>query len=163
MQLIKYSVIYLLLLFIENNLLHLISIKNVTPDLILIFVIIISLRESKNKATAIGFLAGLIQDVFTTGFWGLSALTKSIVGFWGVFFQQPKKRYNLSYFAVVVSVLVVIHEIIFGLIYNLGTRIGFFQLLLEYMFPRAIYTGIIALITYMIFKPMLWKSERILE
>jgi len=163
MQFIKYCIIYFLLLFIEKNLLHLISIKNVTPDLVLIFIIIISLRESKNKSTAIGFFAGLIQDVFTTGFWGLSALTKSIVGFWGCFFRQPKKQYSLSYYAVIVSILVLIHEIIFGVIYNLGTHVGFFRLLFEFMLPRAIYTAVIAIIIYMIFKQMLWKSERILE
>ncbi|UCE04713.1 MAG: rod shape-determining protein MreD [bacterium] len=163
MQLVKYIIIYFLLLFVEKNLLHLISIKEVTPDLILIFVIIISLGEKKSKATIIGFFAGLIQDVFTTGFFGLSALTKTIVGFWGTFFQQPKKRYNLSTYAIAVSILVIVHEIIFRFIYNLGTHIGFFQLVVQIMFPRALYTLLFALIIYLIFKPMFWKSEHILE
>jgi len=163
MQLVKYIIIYFLLLFIEKNLLHLISIKNITPDLILIFVIIVSLRENKNKATVIGFLAGLIQDVIATGFWGLSALTKSIVGFWGGFFQQPPKRYNLSFYLVAVSILVLVHEIIFGFIYNLGTHSGFFRLLLQFIIPRALYTLVFAIIIYLIFKPVLWKSERMFE
>jgi len=163
MQLIKYFLVYILLLFIEKNLLHLISIKDVTPDLILIFVIIISLRENKSKATVIGFIAGLIQDVFATGFFGLSTLTKTIVGFWGAFFQQPKKRYNLSAYASVVSILVIVHEIIFGFIYNLGIHLGFFRLMFQFMLPRALYTLLSALIIYLIFKSMLWKTESILE
>jgi rod shape-determining protein MreD len=161
MQLVKYIIIYFLLLFVEKNLIHLISIKGITPDLILIFIIIISLRENKNRSTVIGFLAGLIQDVFTTGFWGLSALTKSIVGFWGAFFQQPKKRYNLSSYVIAVSILVLVHETIFGFIYNIGTHLGFFQLVFQFMLPRAFYTSLFAVIIYLIFKPMLWKSESI--
>lgn len=163
MQFVKYIVIYFLLLFIEKNFLYLIAINDVTPDLVLIFVIIISLGENKNTATLIGFLAGLIQDVFIIGFWGLSALTKSVVGFWGGFFQQSTKKYNLSYYLVVVSILVFVHELIFGFIYNFGSRLGFFQVLMQFIIPRTLYTGVFAVIVYMIFKPMLWKSGRILD
>ena len=159
MQLVKYVIIYFLLLFVEKNLLQLISIKNVTPDLILIFVIIISLRENRSKSTLVGFFSGLFQDVFTTYFFGLSALAKSIVGFWGVFFQRPQKKYNLSSYAIAVSILVFVHEIIFGIIYNLGTHFGFFKFLFQFVFPRTLYTVLFALIVYFIFKPMLWKSE----
>lgn len=159
MQLVKYIIIYFLLLFTEKNLIQLISIKNVTPDLILIFVIIISLRETRSKSTLIGFFSGLIQDIFITQFFGLSALAKSVVGFWGVFFQRPKKKYNLSSFAIAASTMVFVHEIIFGIIYNLGTHFGFFRFLFKFVLPRTLYTVLFALIIYFIFRPMLWKSE----
>lgn len=163
MWLIKYTIIYFLLLFVEKNLLHLISIKNVTPDLILIFVIIVSLREKRSKSTIIGFFSGIIQDAFVTHFYGLSALSKSTVGFWGAFFQQPKKKYNLSSFAVSVTILVFVHEIIFGFVYNLGVHFGFFRLVLYFIIPRMLYTLVFALISYLIFKPMFWKSEELFE
>ena len=163
MQYLKYIIIYFLLLFAEKNLLHFISIKGVVPDLILIFVIIISLQENKSKSTIFGFIAGLIQDIFSTNFYGLFALTKSIVGFWGVFFQQPKKKYNLSSYAITVAILVLVHDIIFGIIYNLGTHTGFFRLMFQFILPGTIYTLIFAVITYLIIKPVLWKSDRILE
>lgn len=163
MQLIKYIIIYFLLLFIEKNLIHLIAINGVAPDLILIFVIIISLKESKSKSTLIGFFSGLLQDVFSTSFLGLSALAKSIVGFWGVFFQQASKKYSLSYFTITVAILVFIHEFVFGFIYNIGTGLGFFRLVFHFIIPRTFYTLLLALITYLIFKPVLWKSDSILE
>jgi rod shape-determining protein MreD len=160
MQIIKYIIVYFILLFVEKNLLHLISIKNVTPDIILIFVIIVSLRENRNQSALIGFVAGLVQDAVTTGFFGLFALTKTIVGFWGNFFQQPKKKYNLTSYITAVSILVFIHEIIFGFIYNLSTHLGFFKLLIQFMIPRALYTSIFAVIVYFVFKPMILKSEK---
>lgn len=163
MQLIKYFIIYSFLLFIEINLIHLISINNLTPDLILIFVIIISLQEKRNKSTVIGFVTGLMQDVFTTTFLGLSAMTKSIVGFWGTFFQQPQKKYNLANYALAVLPLVFVHEILYGFIFNLGSHVGFFRLLWHQIFPETIYTFLIAIIAYLIFKPWLWKSAKFVK
>lgn len=161
MQYLKYIIVYFLLLFVEKNLLHFISIRSIGPDLILIFVIIISLQQNKSKSTTIGFFAGLIQDVFATYFFGLSALTKSIVGFWGVFFQPPKKKYNLSSYTIAFAILILAHDIIFGIIYNLGTHSGFFRLMFQFILPRTLYTLLFAVITYLIFKPVLWKSERV--
>lgn len=163
MQYLKYIIIYFILLFAEKNLLSFISIKGIVPDIILIFVIIISLQENKAKSTVIGFIAGLIQDIFSTYFFGLSALTKSIVGFWGGIFQQPKKKYSLSSYSIAVAIMVLVHEIIFGIIYNLGTHTGFFRLMVQFIIPRTVYTLLFAIITFLLFKPILWKTERIME
>ena len=159
MSIIKYSITFFVVLFIEKTLLHLVSIRQITPDLVLILIIIISLREDRSKSTGIGFVAGLIQDTFTTGFLGLSALAKSIIGFLGVFFQQPKRKYNLSYFISVSFVLTIIHEFFYELIYNLGSHLGFFKLLFYYMIPRTLYTVVVSVIVYFLFKPLLWKTE----
>ena len=158
LPIIKYVAIYFILLFVETNLLHLISIKNITPDLILVYVLIFSLRENKSKAAMIGFGAGLIQDVFTTKFFGLSAFTKSIAGFLGVFFQQQRIEYKLLYYSTVFLVLIFIHELIYQLIYSLGGDIGFWNLLLYSIIPRTFYTLAMAVIFYFIFPPDLRRN-----
>lgn len=163
MQLIKYIIIYFILLFTEKNLLHLISIRYITPDLILVFIIILSLRESRMQMIIFAFFAGLIQDSFTTGFFGLSALTKSTIAFLGIYFQQPKNKYNLSYYILTFVVLVSIHEVVYQFIYNLGSHLGFFNLVFYYMIPRTIYTIVFAVLAYLLFKSILWKSDYTLE
>jgi len=159
LKLIKYIIIYLLLLFVETNLLHLISIKNITPDLILIFVIIISFREDKSKATVIGFFAGIIQDVFTTNFFGLFALTKSIIGFSGGFLQQPNKKYSFVYNCISFMVLIFIHEFIYQFVFSLGAGIGFFKLLFYYIIPRSLYTLIVVIMMYLIYNPTVARTK----
>lgn len=163
MQYLKYVMVYFLLLFAEKNLLPFISINGVVPDLIFILIIIISLQENKSKSTLIGFFAGLGQDIFSTHFFGLAALTKSIAGFWGVFFQQPKRKYTLSSYTLTVAILALVHDIIFGIIYNLGTHFGFGRLMFQFILPGTLYTLLFAVIAYLIFKPVLWKTERILD
>ena len=167
MRFIKYTIVYIILLFVEKNLLTLISINDVTPDIILIFIIIISLREERVRSTFIGFFAGLIQDAFTTAFFGLSALTKSIVGFWGNFFQQPKKKYTMVYYLMICLILVTVHEFIYQVIQNLGTNLKFFELVFFYIIPKILYTLTFAALAYLIFRPMIWwrptsSSERLL-
>jgi len=145
-SIIKYVAIYFILLFVETNLLHLISIKNITPDLILIYVLNISLMENRSRATIIGFFSGLIQDVFTTNFFGLSAFSKSVMGFVGVFFQQQRMEYRLLYFMTIFFVLIFFHELIYQLIYSLGGGINFSDLFLYSIVPRTFYTLAVAAI-----------------
>ncbi|MCU0643007.1 MAG: rod shape-determining protein MreD [bacterium] len=159
MRFIKYIIVYLILLFVEKKFLDLISIKDVTPDIILIFVIIISLREERLRSTFIGFFAGLIQDAFTTAFFGLSALAKSIVGFWGNFFQQPKKKYTIAYYMMICLVLVSVHEFIYQVIQKMGSNIHFFSLILFYIIPKIMYTLVFAAIAYLIFGPAIWRAR----
>ncbi|MFZ5516421.1 MAG: rod shape-determining protein MreD [Candidatus Zhuqueibacterota bacterium] len=163
MRLAKYIIIYFLLLFAEKNLLYLFSIRHITPDLILIFIIILSLNEKRMQMIIFAFFAGLIQDSFISGFFGLSALTKSIVAFFGIYFQQPKRKYNLAYFIFTFVVLVSIHELVYQFIYALGSHWGFFRLVLYYMIPRTLYTVVFAVLAYLLFRTMLWNTDRVAE
>lgn len=156
MQFIKYIFIFLVLLFIEKNLISFVAINDITPDLILIFVIIFSLRENRPESTIVGFVAGLIQDAFTTTFFGLSALTKTIVGFWGCFFHQPKRKYSLVYYMGTFLVLVVMHDILYQVVYRLGGEAKFFKLLFYHALPRSLYTLFAAAVIYLIFGNWLW-------
>lgn len=159
MRFVKYIIVYVILLLIEKNFLSLIAIGDVTPDIILIFIIIISLREERVPSTVIGFVAGLIQDAFTTAFFGLSALTKSIVGFWGNFFQQPKKKYTIVYYLMICLVLISAHEFIYQVIQKLGTNIPFLALIVFHIIPRIIYTLVFAAIAYFVFRSAIWRSS----
>lgn len=160
MKFVQYALIFLAMLFIERNLISFIAISDITPDLILIFVIIFSLRENRPESTIVGFVAGLLQDAFTTAFFGLSALTKTIVGFWGCFFHQPKRKYTLVYYLGTFLLLVLTHDIIYQAVYRLGGQTKFFKLLYYHALPRSLYTLFAAALIYLIFGNWLWKYQR---
>ena len=158
---IKYLIIYLILLFVETKLLFLISIKNVTPDLILIFVLAVSFKKKKSSSSIIGFFAGFGQDIFSTKFLGLSALTKTITGFLGVFFQQQKRKYKFFYYLVIAFFLILLHESLYQIIYSLGSGIKIFSLFIKAIVPRVLYTEAAAILYYFIFNPSLDKKKSI--
>lgn len=156
---IKYIIILLMVLFIEADINFLFAIKDITPDLVLVLVVIICLKEERIPALLIGFAAGLLQDAFSTHFFGLYALSKTCTVFIGSQFRQSKKEYNLVYYASTFLLLVFIHEIISQFIFSFGADIGFFNLIFFYIFPRAIYTLIFAILVYLIFHKKLWQSR----
>ena len=61
MKYLKYTVVYLIVFFIETNLIDIISVKNITPNLILIFLIFVSLREPQKTPVRESKLAFLLR------------------------------------------------------------------------------------------------------
>lgn len=157
-SLIKYIIVYFILIVFETNVIYLFAIYNITPDLILIFVLIISYKEERTPAMLIAFFAGLLQDVFSADFFGLAALTKVIIVFVASFFQLPTKKYSLLYYTMSFLFLIFFHDLVYQFIYALGGEIGFFKLLIFYILPSTIYTLIFGVMAYLILKRKLWQK-----
>ncbi len=158
-NLIKYIILFFIIIFFETNVIHLFAVLNTTPDLVLIFVLIISLKEPRSTAIIFAFFAGLVQDAFITQFFGLSALSKLIVVLLGTFFQQAKKKYDLVHFTSTFAFLIFTHEFIYQMVYSLGNHLGFFRLLFYYIFPKTLYTLVVSVMVYLMFHQYLWKSK----
>ena len=80
----NFGVFVLLSLFglvLQSTVFNLISIAGVKPDLILILVIFYSILEGGPKGAAVGFLLGLMEDVYLGRFIGMNALAKSLTAF----------------------------------------------------------------------------------
>lgn len=159
MKFIRYSIIYLIAFLIENNLINLISINNVTPDIVLIFLIFVSLKESQITATLVGFSAGLFQDLFTLSLLGLASLSKALACFVTSFFRRPKGGYSLVYLATIFFTVTIIHDRIYQFIFLLGTNQQFLRSFFYNTLPKAIYTTAIALIINFIFHKIIWQNN----
>ncbi|MFQ5828651.1 MAG: rod shape-determining protein MreD [Candidatus Methylomirabilia bacterium] len=57
------------------------TVGSVTPDVVLVLIVLLGLRKGPEVGCLAGFVAGLLQDVTGGGFVGAQALTKSLVGF----------------------------------------------------------------------------------
>lgn len=159
MKYIKYAIIFLIVLVIDLNVIDLISIKGITPDIVLIYLIFISLREPQTTSTIIGFTAGLVQDLFSLSMLGLSSLTKSVSCFITSFFQRSKGIYSLLQLTIIFFIVTIIHDRIYQFIYLLGSDQKLFKSFLYHSVPKAIYTTIIALIMNFIFGRVLWETK----
>ncbi|OQX88718.1 rod shape-determining protein MreD [candidate division KSB1 bacterium 4484_87] len=160
-SLIKYSLITLVIIWIEVSVLHLFAVYGATPDLLLILVVFVSLREDRIFALFFAFFAGFFQDVFATHFWGLSALTKLIAALVASGFQRSDGYYSLSYFATTFSLLIFLHELLFQFLFSLGSEISFWRVMWRTTVPDAVYSFVIALIVYFLFQNHLWKPKTV--
>jgi rod shape-determining protein MreD len=76
-----YGVVALLLVLVQLALSSVIAVANITPDFVLIVVLLIALFEGRLQGAIAGFVAGLFLDIASGGVLGSHALVKTIAGF----------------------------------------------------------------------------------
>src|SRR6185436_19044513 len=77
------------LLIVQANLVDMVSLRGITPDLLLIFIVYIAIREGQMYALPWGFALGLVLDLSSGTVIGLSAFSKTVAAFTaGYFFSD---------------------------------------------------------------------------
>ncbi len=120
----------LLIVFQSTFIYNSITIKDVGPDFLLIFVVSISFFMGPVAGEIIGFIAGLVADIISGGLLGLSAFTYTLVGYGvGVFGSKIYGNYYiLSIFIVFASTFIkAIIMIVLGAIFIKPGYFGFFS------------------------------------
>lgn len=151
---LKYALIAFLLALVQTQVMRLLSLEGITPDLLTIWVVYVALREGQISGTIWGFLAGLFFDLVTGNFIGLGALTKTICGFTaGYFYQENKTEITLgSYrFILIVLITALIDTTIFFVLFTRGTDIGLVRAIFEFGLTTSLYTATITLLPMLVF------------
>jgi rod shape-determining protein MreD len=147
---LKYIVILVLLIFIQDQLIWLLSITKyqITPDIVIIMIAFIAVKEGQIFGTVTGFIAGLLLDILGGSFLGLSAMSYAIAGFAGGYFFNPEsEKYLIRFnFLWVVFVCALTSNIIYFNIFLQGAFLSFTDILLKYVLPSTTYTVIISVI-----------------
>jgi len=159
MRFVKYLLLFLSLLLLQTTLLPLMSIGGLVPDIVLIGVIILGIRQGAVAAILAGCLAGFAEDAFVTRLFGLSSLANAFAGFVAGYFSREKVKYNLQVTLGVVLATALVHDVIYFFIYTLGTSVGFFRMLLRYVVPTSFYTLILAFIVHSVWPAGLWGKR----
>lgn len=140
-------------LLIESNFSKFYSLGNYTPDLLVILVIYISLREGKISGTISGFSIGLIQDlVFSVGFLGLSSFSKSLSGFLVGFFANSRRARKYPGILIPAIIGISVSHIFTSVFRSVGSEEGIIFSVFQVSLPSAIYTLIVANFVLMILK-----------
>ena len=150
----KYGALFLIALLIESNLSWFYEIGTHTPDLILILLIYVAIRNGKIKGTSTGFTFGLIEDlIVSVGFLGLSSLTKSVTGFIMGFFTDSRRSRLFPGIMFPTSIGIIVNDVIGTMFRIAGTSEGILSAILTKALPSSIYTFVIAFVILFIFKP----------
>jgi len=156
-----YPAVAVALLLVHFLIVPHLALAHIVPDLILVFVTYLAVREGRLTATIAGFVLGLVLDLTggESSVLGLSALAKSVSGFLaGLFYGESEGRIFQtlgSYrFSVIVMGASFVHNIIYFLIYLQGTDISFGDAIFLYAVPGALYCALLSLL------PMFFFSRR---
>lgn len=160
---LKYLAILIVLVFVQNKFIWLLSVSdyNILPDIVVIFIIYIGLKNGQIEGALYGFFGGLLIDILGGSFLGLSALCYTLAGFTAGYFYRPddeKFLYKFN-FLYVVFPCTLLSNFIYYLVYLQGLQLGFPDILFKYILTSTVYTTIISLIFIVI--PKRGNKERL--
>jgi rod shape-determining protein MreD len=138
-------------------LIDLVAIGGMTPDLLLILVVWITIKEGRFRGLFAGFAVGLLFDLISTDVIGTNALTKTLAAFVAGSFYKEGKADNIIgslKFLLIVFVSSVVHNLVYFFFYLRMTDISFWGFFVEYGIAMSLYTTIVAIF------PMLARIPR---
>ena len=149
-------VVFGLLLF-QTTFLPFAALGGYVPDFFILYLVTIALRRGQIEATISGFIIGLLQDIITTQFFGLAALSMTVAGFVvGYFFNENTAEQTLgSYrYVLLVALCSVVHNLLYFTIFFQGNSGSVFISTIEYTMGMTLYTCIISVL------PMFFYSRK---
>lgn len=150
-QYARYAVALILLLVVHTTVIPFISLAGVTPDVLLIFTVVIALREGQIPGTIAGFIIGLMSDIAIGDFLGLGALTKTLAGFTAGYFHNemnPLQVLGTYIFILVVAVAGFVHNIIYFAFLLQGFPVTALEIVIKFMIGSTMYTVIVSLVWF---------------
>lgn len=148
-RILRYAIAAILLSFIHVVLLDLVSVGGITPDLLLILVVWITLAEGRFIGLFAGFAIGLLFDIISFDVIGLNALVKTIVAFIaGWFYREGKFEQTVGRFRFLFIIFLssMIHNLIYFFFYIKISNISYFSLFLKYGLAISFYTTVFAIL-----------------
>ncbi len=141
------------LLIVQANLVDMVSLKGITPDLLLIFIVYLAVKEGQMYALPWGFFLGLVLDLSTGTVIGLSALSKTVAAFTaGYFYSENKITMTLATyrFLLLVFFTAFIHNAIYFVIFTMGGDIGFLGAVFGVGLASALFTTTVAILPMLV-------------
>ncbi|MEJ6950453.1 rod shape-determining protein MreD [Halanaerobiaceae bacterium ANBcell28] len=126
--------------------------EGIKPDFLLIIVVVISLNYGVNKGAFYGLLAGLFQDLFMTGFFGVFTIIKVFIASLTGFVEGVVFKDFIIISPIIIFLATILNEsLIILLSENILFNINYFNVLKSIILPASLVNAIIGLIIYYIY------------
>ena len=144
---IGYAITLLLLAVVHLTLLDFISVGGLTPDLILILCVWVTLYEGPFIGLFVAFGSGLLLDIVSLDVIGTNALAKVTVAFIAGYFYKEgdaEKTIGSYKFLLIVMLSSFVHNIIYFFFYLKPSDSSFLLFFLKYGIAITLYTTVFA-------------------
>ncbi len=161
MNYLKWFLLFVFTIVFQGTLVNLISINGIRPDIVLLVLVFSTFHINRTEAIIFGFSVGLIQDLITGGIPGMSSLCKTISALIA-YNLQHQKWYQFSFFRflLVFLIVVTIHETVYFIIFQFGSGLNFWMMVLQYVLPSILYGIIMAILLFLIFPEQYFKMTK---
>jgi rod shape-determining protein MreD len=146
-----YVLATLLFVLLHTLLTKFLAIGNIVPDIMVVWIVYVAIREGQIAGLAVGFASGLAIDLLSgqDGMLGLAALAKTLAGFVAGYFHNENKTFQIlgGYELIVaIGVASLAHNVVYFIIFLQGTEIGWLSAILFYGVPSSLYTTALGLL-----------------
>jgi len=147
-RLLWYAVLGVLTILVQKFIDNFASIYAVSPQLVVLYVVYITLREGQLFGMGSGFVVGLFHDLLVTHFLGFTSFIGVIAGFVAGFFYKESdvelaaKTFNFAWISAIslsVSELAAVPIIASG-------ELNFLYVFLKFTLGTTVYTSVFAMI-----------------
>jgi rod shape-determining protein MreD len=148
MNYLKPVLFFIPLAIIQLVVIPLISIYNITPNLVLILIVYYTLKDGQIFGTILGFVLGLLLDLFSGGLIGAFMFSFTISAFVaGYFYSENKMDTNLAtyFFLLIVFISACVNSFLFARISNSTSNVSLLLLLIEEGLLPGLYTTLFGL------------------
>jgi rod shape-determining protein MreD len=146
----------LLFVVLQTTLAQELAVSGLAPDLAMIWIVSLALRRGQVAGTLAGFSTGLLLDLTSgaDGMLGLAALATMAGGFTaGYFYNENKTLQTLGSYRFILILLFssLVHNLIYFIIFLQGSGVHWWQAILLYGVPAALYTSAVGLLPMFVF------------
>ncbi|MCG8608529.1 rod shape-determining protein MreD [bacterium] len=147
-----------LTLVLQVGVAPLFSIKNATPDFLLIAVLAITFQKGRVWGMGAAFFSGIVLDIMGTGIIGLSSLAKSIAAYGAGFLSSERIERRFGMMSGLLITVLFIHDAAYFLILDIGTGMSFWRVILTHVIPSSIYTFCFLIMLHLVKPRILWGT-----
>jgi rod shape-determining protein MreD len=122
------------------------AVLGIRPDLVVLIIVLLGLRRGPVAATLLGFLLGFLQDLLEPSTLGMNMLAKSCTGYAVGKLSGNLLVGGLFLHASLVGIALLLHDLIYLLVYTRLDPARFFGMFAAQSLPAALYTALCAFV-----------------
>jgi rod shape-determining protein MreD len=145
---VLYALAAILIAFFHVVLSNLIAIGGITPNLMIILVVWITLKRGQFVGLFAGFLGGMIYDIVTMDVIGTNALSQTVMAFvTGFFYREGKEEHTVKSmkFLGILFFACLVHNLIYYFFYIKLSDLSFWNFFFKYGIAGSLYTTVIGI------------------
>ena len=147
------SLVFLLLvlgaLIVQSTALNYFSIFGVIPDLVLVLAILNGFLRGTREGAFLGFVAGILQDLVSGGYFGVNAITKMVAGYLAGLGEGRLYRENRLIAAALTWLCTFLSELVYYLLlYMINVHVSVLPAIFQIILPVSLYNAMSVLIIY---------------
>ncbi len=149
MRTIIFLLLIILAMLLQSTFFSFLQVAGVKPDLILMLVVFNGFLRGSKEGAFLGFLAGLLQDVFTGNYIGINAITKMLAGYLVGLAETRFYKESVVIVSLVTFFAAILNQLAYYiLLFYLDILVPPSSAIVGVILPSAIYTTLLVPLTY---------------